>query len=279
MSDGTQGNAMTEIALAMAMGFFAVMVLTMMSMGAGGRDARAVAAAMLTPAAADAPAAQPLHKDDVLVIYDGKRFLDRDLTAVDPDRLAPTSRVILAVDPALGAGAEADRERTLARLAVAAPFILYAGALEPRKNLPRLLAALTEAHAAVGYRVRREDGWLRRISSTIANGVRNRLTGDDIIDTGCTLKAYRRDALAELKLLDGMHRFLPTLLRMEGARITELPVHHRPRQHGQSKYGIGNRLFVGLADVLAVRWMQSRALRYQVREEPTRGGSRTEPDS
>jgi glycosyltransferase involved in cell wall biosynthesis len=136
-------------------------------------------------------------------------------------------------------------------------------------DIPRLLAALSEAHAAVGYRVRREDGWLRRISSTIANGVRNRLTGDDIIDTGCTLKAYRRDALAELKLLNGMHRFLPTLLRMEGFRVVQIPVGHRPRRHGRTKYGVWNRVFRTFADLLAVRWMQRRQLDYEViRHDP-----------
>jgi glycosyltransferase involved in cell wall biosynthesis len=134
---------------------------------------------------------------------------------------------------------------------------------DPR-DIPRLLDALRESDAAVGYRARREDSWLRRVSSRIANGVRNRLSGDDIIDTGCSLKAFRRDALAELKLFTGMHRFLPTLLRIEGRRVVQVPVNHRPRMHGTSKYGVWNRVFVSFFDLLAVRWMKKRRLGYEV---------------
>jgi len=134
---------------------------------------------------------------------------------------------------------------------------------DPR-DIPRLLGALGEADAAVGYRALREDSWLRRVSSRIANAVRNRLSGDDIIDTGCTLKAFRRESLAGLKLYTGMHRFLPTLLRIEGRRVVQLPVGHRPRVHGTSKYGVWNRLFVSFTDLLAVRWMKKRRLGYEV---------------
>jgi hypothetical protein len=110
---------------------------------------------------------------------------------------------------------------------------------------------------------------LRRISSRVANGVRNRLSGDDIIDTGCSLKAFRREALADLKLFTGMHRFLPTLLRIEGYRVVQLPVGHRPRRAGQSKYGLWNRVFRSFVDLLAVRWMKQRRLGYEVvRHEP-----------
>lgn len=116
MTDGTQGNAMTEIALAMAMGFFAVMVLTMMSMGVGTQDSKAVASALLTPAATNAAAARTLDKDDVLVIYDGAQFLDRRLAVVGPETLANTGRVVLAVDPALPmARAMAARQRIRAK--------------------------------------------------------------------------------------------------------------------------------------------------------------------
>jgi hypothetical protein len=97
--------------------------------------------------------------------------------------------------------------------------------------------------------------------------VRNRLSDETITDTGCSLKAYRREALATLKLYRGMHRFLPTLLKMEGRRVRELPVGHRPRVHGDSKYGIGNRLVPSFVDLLAVRWMKKRALRYEVKDD------------
>jgi len=139
---------------------------------------------------------------------------------------------------------------------------------DPR-DIPRLLVALERHDAAVGFRERREDNWLRRVSSRIANWIRNRLSADDIIDTGCSLKAFRRDCLADLKLYTGMHRFLPTLLRIEGYRVTQIPVGHRPRRAGTSKYGVGNRAIRAFADLLAVRWMKKRRLGYEVvRHDP-----------
>jgi len=131
-------------------------------------------------------------------------------------------------------------------------------------DIPRLLDALEEYDAAVGYRQAREDTWLRRVSSRIANGVRNRLSGDDIIDTGCSLKAFRTECLSSIKLFSGLHRFLPTLLRIEGYRVVQLPVNHRPRTRGQSKYGVWNRAFRSLSDLLVVRWMKKRRLGYEV---------------
>ena len=133
-------------------------------------------------------------------------------------------------------------------------------------DIPRLLQALDSGPygAAVGYRVKREDSVVRRLSSRIANGIRNRLSGDDIIDTGCSLKAYRREALTGVKLFTGMHRFLPTLLRMEGFAVVQIPVGHRPRRAGTSKYGVLNRAFRAFVDLLAVRWMKRRRLSYEV---------------
>ncbi len=133
-------------------------------------------------------------------------------------------------------------------------------------DLPRLLAALDEADVVNGVRATRRDSWVRKLSSRIGNGFRNWMTGESVTDVGCSLRVMRTRFLRGVTLHRGMHRFLPTLLRMQGARLIELPVNHRPRLHGQSKYGIGNRLFVGLADVFAVRWMQSRHLHYEVEE-------------
>lgn len=139
---------------------------------------------------------------------------------------------------------------------------------DPR-DIPALLDALEEADAAVGYRTRREDDWLRRATSRIANAIRNRVSGDDIIDTGCALKAFRRECVGGLKLFSGLHRFLPTLLRMEGYRVVQIPVRHRPRRTGKNKYGVTNRAFRAFADLLAVRWMKKRRLDYEVtRNEP-----------
>ena len=133
-------------------------------------------------------------------------------------------------------------------------------------DIPRLLERLeaTGADAVVGWRERRQDTLVRRVSSWVGNTVRNRLSRDTIRDTGCSLKLFRAEALSGLKLYKGMHRFLPTLLRMEGRRVEEMAVGHRPRVAGLSKYGISNRALRGLADVLAVRWMKERRLDYEI---------------
>lgn len=123
------------------------------------------------------------------------------------------------------------------------------------------------ADAACGFRQKRHDNWVRRVSSVIANRVRDRITGDHITDTGCSLKAYRTVYLQRLKMFTGMHRFLPTLLRMEGARVVELPVRHHPRVAGKSKYGISNRMWSGLRDCFAVRWMKDRRIDYRIKED------------
>src|SRR5439155_264281 len=136
-------------------------------------------------------------------------------------------------------------------------------------DVPALLVELERSRAAavVGYRVNRHDSAWKRLQSRIANGVRNRLNRETIRDTGCSLKAFRADAVRALPLFDGMHRFLPTLIRMGGGTVVEVPVRHRPRRFGRTKYGMWNRVFRSLADALAVRWMQRRALRYRIREE------------
>lgn len=133
-------------------------------------------------------------------------------------------------------------------------------------DLPALLAALDGADVVNGVRAQRHDSRVRKLSSRVGNGFRNWLTAENVTDVGCSLRVMRRSFLEGVPRFDGMHRFLPTLLRMQGARVVELPVRHRPRRHGTSKYGIGNRLFVGLADVFAVRWMQQRRLDYDVLE-------------
>jgi len=133
-------------------------------------------------------------------------------------------------------------------------------------DIPRLLAALDRADVVNGIRVNRRDGLVRRISSRIGNGFRNAVTRESVTDVGCSLRVFRTAYAKRVKLFRGMHRFLPTLLRLEGARVVEMPVNHRARRHGSSKYGIGNRALVGFVDVLAVRWMQSRVRRYEVRE-------------
>lgn len=127
-------------------------------------------------------------------------------------------------------------------------------------DIPRLLEALSACDAAVGVRERRADPLVKRVSSRIANAIRNLCTGDRVRDTGCSLKAYRAEAIRRVKMYDGMHRFLPTLLRMEGARVVELPVRHHPRLRGKAKYHLFNRLAGPFADLLAVMWMRARRI-------------------
>jgi dolichol-phosphate mannosyltransferase len=134
-------------------------------------------------------------------------------------------------------------------------------------DIPKLLAALPGQDAVCGWRVDRHDPWTKRIASRVANRVRDRFTRDGVHDTGCTLKAFRREAVQELHLYRGMHRFLPALLQMEGRRVAEVPVSHRPRRAGISKYGNWGRLWTGLTDLVAVRWMARRRLDYVIEED------------
>lgn len=138
-------------------------------------------------------------------------------------------------------------------------------------DIPRLLSALREWDAATGWRVRRDDPWIKRISSRIANAVRNAVSREAIRDSGCTFRAFRRECLRGLVLYRGFHRFIPTLLRMQGYRVVEVPVNHRPRRFGTSKYGIRNRAFSAFRDLLVVRWMQDRQLNYQITEDTGAG--------
>jgi glycosyltransferase involved in cell wall biosynthesis len=134
-------------------------------------------------------------------------------------------------------------------------------------DIPTLLEALNGHDAAAGYRAHRHDDWRRRISSSIANRVRNWLSEESIQDTGCSLKAFRAEALRSIKLYKGMHRFLPTLMRIDGYSVVEIPVRHHARMAGVSKYGIRNRVFRSLVDLFAVRWMKRRHLNYEVLED------------
>jgi len=136
-------------------------------------------------------------------------------------------------------------------------------------DIPTLIGHLDRWDAVTGWRVQRGDGdsWERRLSSRVANRVRNGLSDESIQDSGCTFRAFRRECLRGLVLYRGFHRFIPTLLRMRGYRVIEVPVRHRPRRFGRSKYGVLNRIFVATVDLLVVRWMKKRLLRYEVAED------------
>jgi dolichol-phosphate mannosyltransferase len=127
-------------------------------------------------------------------------------------------------------------------------------------DLPALLDRLDseELDMVNGIRAKRQDTWIRKSSSHVGNGFRNWLTGASVTDVGCAIRVFRKECVLRIPVFRGMHRFLPTLVQMQGFRIAEQPVDHRQRECGVTKYGIGNRLWVGIGDTLAVRWMQRR---------------------
>ncbi len=137
-------------------------------------------------------------------------------------------------------------------------------------DIPSLLKKLDESDAVCGYRANRADTWVKRISSIIANYVRNKLSDESIRDVGCSLKAFKKECLDNVKLFEGMHRFFPTLIKMEGYKVVEVPVNHFPRKYGYSKYSIQNRILKSFRDLLAVRWMKSRYLNYKIIKQFTR---------
>ena len=134
-------------------------------------------------------------------------------------------------------------------------------------DIPALVARLDACDLCCGYRARRQDVWSKRIGSRLANAIRNRALRETIRDTGCTLKAFRAEWTRSLPMqFRGMHRFLPALMAMAGARIEEIPVNHRPRAAGTSKYTNWGRLKETLWDLGAVRWMQKRYRPIQAEE-------------
>ncbi len=137
-------------------------------------------------------------------------------------------------------------------------------------DLPRLLERLAAArpednlHMLAGWRAARQDTWLRRFSSRVANGVRSRVLRDATPDTGCGLKVFSRDTFLRLPYFDHMHRFLPALVQRQGGRVESIVVSHRPRTRGRSKYGVHNRLWVGIVDLFGVAWLMRRSRRPEV---------------
>jgi len=224
---------------------------------------------LVIPVHDEAESLEPLHREldaaltsiaggvEIILVDDGSSDgslgVMRSLQEKDP-RVS-----IVALERKHGQSAALDAGFRVARGEITAT--LDADLQNDPADIPRLLAHLDHADVVNGIRVERRDSALRILASRVANSVRNWVTGDTVTDVGCSLRVMRTDYLREVKLYRGMHRFLPTLLRFEGARIVEVPVGHRPRRFGRSKYGIGDRLFTGIVDLLAVRWMKSRALR------------------
>ncbi len=134
------------------------------------------------------------------------------------------------------------------------------------KDIPTMLEYLRDYDMVTGWRQEREDSWVKRITSRIANKIRNQLSGETIRDSGCTFRAYKRECLQNIKLYKGMHRFMPTLVKMEGFRVIEIPIAHHPRKFGASKYTTWNRMWRAFVDLLAVKWMRSRHIHYEIEE-------------
>lgn len=134
-------------------------------------------------------------------------------------------------------------------------------------DIPQLARAIGDDDMVVGWRVHRKDPWNKRVISRLSNYVRSRVCKDEMHDTGCSLKIYRKEALSRIKMYKGMHRFLPALFRMEGLRVKEIPVKHRERKHGVTKYHFLNRSVGPILDMFMVRWMLRRTLHHEVKEE------------
>lgn len=133
-------------------------------------------------------------------------------------------------------------------------------------DIPRITAPLGQYDLVCGYRARRRDSLWKRWGSLLANRVRRGVTGDRVIDIGCSLKGFHREPLQELFFFDGSHRFLPVMLGMQGCTMTQVKVHHRPRSGGSSKYGNLDRLARTWQDLLGMRWLQSRKLDYTIKD-------------
>ncbi len=136
---------------------------------------------------------------------------------------------------------------------------------DPR-DIGMLMGHLTDADAVVGWRHVRHDAWLKRLSSRIANGIRKVVTGDTVQDSACSLRVMRHECVVAVPPYIGMHRFMPTLLRIAGFRVVQVRVNHRARRFGRSKFGVSDRAFSAFADLLVVRWMMARRLRYRIAE-------------
>jgi dolichol-phosphate mannosyltransferase len=194
-------------------------------------------------------------------------FVDDGSTDATANRIARTSGVhVVQFERNAGQSAAmfAGLHATRGRIAV-----LIDGDLQnDPADIPRLIAEIERgADLVCGYRAKRKDTLVKRITSRVANFVRSRFTKDYVRDTGCTLKAMRRECIGALVPFKGMHRFIPALIRGAGYKLVEIPVNHRPRKFGVSKYGLGNRAVRATIDMFGVRWLLSRQLRYRERED------------
>jgi glycosyltransferase involved in cell wall biosynthesis len=186
----------------------------------------------------------------------------KKLAAEDPHVVAQRFENNAGQSAALWAGIKAARGRYIATL--------DADMQNDPRDLPKFLEAMKSADCICGNRKAKRaegDNFVRQISSKIANGVRNWITHETVSDSGCCYRMFKRECAADLKFFKGMHRFLPTLFKIEGFTVAEIPVNHQHRLAGVSKYGVWNRVFASSYDLFAVRWMQKRMYRFKVGEK------------
>jgi len=210
--------------------------------------------------------ADPLRRSYEIVITDdcskdNSWVVLKELAAADPRIRAQRFAFNCGQSAALWAGMKASRGKII--------VTLDSDLQNDPRDLPKLLDGVKNFDCACGSRVaaRAEgDNFVRVASSRIANWVRNKLSGENISDAGCCYRAFKRECIENLKFFKGMHRFMPTLFKIEGFTVTEVPVRTNPRAAGKSNYGVWNRMFSSFYDLLAVRWMKKRMFRYQIAE-------------
>ena len=212
----------------------------------------------------------PILQEELRIALSG---LDYEIVFVDDgsvdgtaDRIAAAPNVRL-IRFAQNAGQSAAIHAGLTAARGATVVVIDGDLQNDPADIPKLLREISNgADLVCGYRLRRRDTVVKRLTSRIANSVRSRYTKDGVRDTGCTLKAMRRECVSTLVPFKGMHRFIPALVKAAGYRLIEVPVNHRPRRFGQSKYGLGNRALRATIDMFGVRWLLSRRLNYKIRE-------------
>jgi glycosyltransferase involved in cell wall biosynthesis len=215
--------------------------------------------------AAIAKVIDPLHISAELILVDDG---STDDSWANIEKLVATDPRVRGIKFAANCGETAASDAGLRAARGTYVMTMDADLQNDPADIPAFLAELAKGFDCVcGSRVTTRgqgDNFLRVASSRIANWVRNKLSDENITDAGCTYRAFKRECVAKLKLYRGLHRFIPTLLKMEGFTVAEIPVNNNPRLHGQSKYGVWNRLFKSFRDLLAIRWMKSRLLGYRV---------------